>query len=185
MKKYLLAIAVVIALVFVFARSRATTAVYELTIELVDASGNVFGGAASATTAVPNFVSRVVDATGHVLNSLVGPGSGAAYDIGFSISGAPVTNLIVPFNCVRTVNFAMAFAGSSASCGTNPGESDAYNVSVAGSSIGSVILSTSCVASFATALGGPQTCIAGQRLELDAPATVSGTNIAITLFGKQ
>lgn len=48
--------------------------------------------------------------------------------------------------------------------------------------IGQVTLTNRCVPTFTT--GGPtQVCNAGQRLELDAPATVSGSNIAITLAG--
>jgi hypothetical protein len=42
---------------------------------------------------------------------------------------------------------------------------------------------TACTPTFITNSGQPQSCLAGQRLELDAPATVSGAGIAIGIGG--
>lgn len=103
--------------------------------------------------------------------------------IGFDYMGTPAASTIEAFTCVYTHNFPANFASpdSKASCGTNPAESDAYTAKVAGVTIGTVTLDTGCAATFATVGGAAKTCTAGQRLELDAPATVSGADIAITL----
>lgn len=119
-------------------------------------------------------------ASGQIPASGVPPGA-FPYDIGFSIPGVPVASQITPFVCPRLLTFPAYLAGTQVSCGTNPSESDTYTVKVAGSAVGTIALSTSCVATLTAA--APFTCTAGQRLELDAPATVSGADIAITLSG--
>ena len=112
------------------------------------------------------------------------------FAIGFSISGAPPVSVIMPFVCPQQLSFAANFVGSGVSCGTSPIESDTYTIKVAGSSIGTVVVGTTCVSTsgtsgigvtFATTGGLAQLCTPGQRIELDGPATVSGNNIAITL----
>lgn len=112
------------------------------------------------------------------------------FAIGFSISGAPPVSVIMPFVCPQQLNYAANFVGSGVSCGTSPSETDTYTIKVAGSSIGTVALGTTCSSTsgttgtgvtFATTGGLAQLCTPGQRLELDGPATVSGANIAITL----
>jgi hypothetical protein len=111
--------------------------------------------------------------------------SGQSYDIGLNIGGAPTANQILAFACPRTITFPVNFTTPTArvSCGTNPAEPDDYLVRVNSVQIGDISLSTSCVATLTTVGGLTKTCTAGQRLELDAPATVSGANIAITLVG--
>src|SRR5216683_457878 len=106
-------------------------------------------------------------------------------DLLFSVSGTPTASQIFPGACTRTLTFPADFtaangaATSVASCGTNPSETDDYLVKVAGTQIGDVSLSTSCVATLTTVSHVAKTCTATQRIEVDAPATVSGANIAI------
>jgi hypothetical protein len=67
--------------------------------------------------------------------------------VNFSISGTPSANQIWPAQCLDNIlfpgNFSGIFpdAGGSASCGTNPSESDTYTIKVAGAQIGTVALS--------------------------------------------
>jgi hypothetical protein len=104
------------------------------------------------------------------------------YDLWFS--NIEAINNTQPGVCPQTLTFSANFAGSPpSSCGSNPNESDTYTVKIAGSAIGTVTISTSCVATFATAGGSPEVCLPGQRIELVKPITVSGTNIAITIVG--
>ena len=107
------------------------------------------------------------------------------YDIGVNFAGTPTASQIVTFACVRTVNWPANFTTptSQAVCGTNPGETDTYTIAVAGSTIGTVALSTSCVATLATTGSAAQSCTAGQSLTITAPSTVSGKDIGITLSG--
>ncbi len=110
-------------------------------------------------------------------------------DLLFGISGTPTASQILPSACTRTLTFPADFtaangaATSVASCGTNPSETDDYLVKVAGTQIGDVSLSTSCVATLTTVSHVAKTCTATQRIEVDAPATVSGANIAIVISG--
>ena len=111
------------------------------------------------------------------------------YDIGVDFQGTPTASAIGAITCTRTISFAANFAVSGdnaaaqASCGTNPSETDTYTVKVAGSGIGNLALSTSCVLTATTAGGSSQTCTAGQRLEIDAPGTVSGSDISLVIAG--
>lgn len=52
----------------------AVTALYNSTVRIVDSSGNVIGGTASAVSANYNSTVRVVDSTGHVIDSFGGGG---------------------------------------------------------------------------------------------------------------
>ncbi len=101
------------------------------------------------------------------------------YDAWFSISGTPTGSQIFPGVCAETLTFPANTAGAEASCGTNPSESDAYLLKVNGATVATLTLSTSCVLSLSSQAAF--NCTASQRLELDAPATVSGANIAFTI----
>lgn len=110
-----------------------------------------------------------------------------AVDVPFSIIGTPVTTEIIPITMVRTLTFGINFGADApavaaqAACKSNPAETDDYLIKCNGTQIGDVSLSTSCVATFTTVGGTTKTCAAGQILELDAPATVSGSGVGITL----
>ena len=85
------------------------------------------------------------------------------------------------FTCVGSLTVPANFTTptTTATCGTNPAESDAYTLKINGSSVGTITLSTSCAVTLGTA--SATTCTAGQRFELDAPATVSGKDISISV----
>lgn len=130
---------------------------------------------------------RVTDGSSHmVTTTLIKP-------ITFPISGTPTSSMLIPGQLATQTKFNADFASSTgiaaaaASCGTNPAETDTWTakctVSSSLTTIGTVALSSSCVATFATTSHLAITCDAGGRIELDAPATVSGANIAIMLVG--
>jgi len=101
--------------------------------------------------------------------------------VGFNFAGTVVASTIAAFTCPFNLTIPANFLtpNSVATCVTNPSESDAYTVKVNGVSVGTITLSTSCVATLGSA--SQTTCSAGQRMEVDAPATVSGANVAITV----
>lgn len=101
------------------------------------------------------------------------------YDVWFGLSSTPVASMVLPGVCARTLTFPANTAGAVASCGTNPAESDAWVLKVAGATKATLTLSTSCVLSLSSQASF--TCTAGQRLEMVAPATVSGVDIAFTI----
>lgn len=114
------------------------------------------------------------------------------FTLGFVFSGAPPTSIIMALPCPQQLYYSANFLGTYASCGTSPGESDIYTIKVAGSTIGTITLGTSCAANsgttgagvtLATIGGAAQVCPPGARIELDGPATVSGANIGIALNG--
>lgn len=111
------------------------------------------------------------------------------YDIGVDFQGSPTSTSIGALTCTRNISFAANFAlsgdfaAAKASCGTNPSETDIYTVKVAGSAIGTLQLTTGCALTAATTGGAAQSCVIGQRLEIDAPGTVSGADIALTIAG--
>jgi hypothetical protein len=107
--------------------------------------------------------------------------TGTTSGVGFNFAGTVVASTIAAFTCPFSLTIPTNFTtpNSVATCGTNPAESDAYTVKVAGVSVGTITLSTSCVATLGAA--STTTCTAGQRMEVDAPTTVSGANVAITV----
>lgn len=122
------------------------------------------------------------------------PAQNMPYDVAFGMSGTVVASQIFSAVATRTINFAGSFANSQVSCGTSPTTGDGYLIKVAGTEIGAVCLSTSCAATWCTGAacttscsggtGAAQTVSAGNRIEIDAPATVyTEANIDITLAG--
>jgi len=107
------------------------------------------------------------------------------YEIHLGITGTPTASQAYPDTCAQSVNFPANFTTptSVVSCGSNPAETDDYIVKVAGTQIGDISISTSCVATLNTVSHTTQGCTAAQRIELDAPATVSGSNISIVIVG--
>ena len=107
--------------------------------------------------------------------------AGTTSSVGFNFAGTPPASSIAAFTCGFGLTIPTNFTTptSQATCGTNPSEADAYTVKVNGVSVGTITLSTTCVATLGTATA--TTCAAGQRMEIDAPAVVSGKDIAITI----
>jgi hypothetical protein len=107
------------------------------------------------------------------------------YEMHEGIPGTPSASLVIPDTCAQTVTFPanLTTPTSYVSCGTNPSENDDYIIKVAGSQIADISISTSCVATLNTVSHTTQSCTAGQRIEVDGPATVSGANISIVVVG--
>jgi|SRR5215831_5550034 len=155
------------------------------------ASGQILVGQAGAVYALKSVggdatmtntgALTVTKSGGTLLTALFAPLSlaGTSSSVGFNFAGTVTANTIAAFTCTVPLTVGTNFASSAATCGTNPAESDAYTVKVNSVSLGTITLSTSCVATLGTAT--QTTCSAGQRMEIDAPATVSGANVAITL----
>jgi hypothetical protein len=109
------------------------------------------------------------------------PGGGTISAWPFSFIGVPTASMIQAFACPFNVTIPANFVSPNtyATCGTNPSETDIYTVKVNGSTVGTLTLSTSC--SLTRGSSSATTCMPGQRFEIDAPATVSGSNIGITI----
>jgi len=125
-------------------------------------------------------------ASAQIVTPPIGGGGGASLSgtttsVGFNFSGTVAASSVAAFTCVFSLTIPTNFASptSAATCGTNPAESDAYTVKVNGVTVGTITLSTSCVATLGAAT--TTACAPGQRMEIDAPVTVSGQNIAITI----
>lgn len=103
------------------------------------------------------------------------------FGVGFDFIGTPTASMIEAKNLVYEMSVPANYATptSSCTCGTNPSETDAYTIKCNGTSEGTFSLSTSCVLTLPT--NSAYTCTAGQRFEMDAPATVSGKDIACTV----
>jgi hypothetical protein len=114
--------------------------------------------------------------------------------------GTPTASQTVSYALPGAANFPANFTSSTwpdttsviSKCSTNPSEDDTYNVycdtaagsPCAGTLLGTVKIGTAaCAATLATTGGTTQSCAAGNTLRVCAPATVSGTGIAITLAG--
>jgi hypothetical protein len=151
------------------------------------ATGSVVcsGGASTA----PAYCSNPAISGANLTSSTIPKGSlnfsTQPYELHVGVIGTPATSLIIPDTCAQTVNFPVDFTTptSVVSCGTNPGEADDYIIKVAGARIGDISISTSCVATLTTVSHATKSCTAGQRIEVDGPATVSGANISIVVVG--
>jgi len=153
-----------------FARTGAQT--YNATVTKLN--GTTPGG-----TCTPGQLVSSINSSGVPL--CTSPLTGTTDKVGFNFVGNVAPSVIQAFTCPYALTIPANFLApnSVASCGTNPAETDAYTVKVNGTAIGNISLNTSCVASLGSA--AQTTCGPGQRMEVDAPATVSGGNIAITI----
>jgi hypothetical protein len=121
-------------------------------------------------------------AGGYYVNGVALAGlNGSTASVGFDFAGSVAASSIAAFTCGYALTIPANFTSpnSYVTCGTNPSEADAYTVKVNGATVGTITLSTTCVATLGTATA--TTCAAGQRMEIDAPATVSGKDVAITI----
>jgi len=139
--------------------------------------------ATSSTAYAPVTMSGAATINSSGVVSLVTPVTltGTTSSVGFNFAGTPAASTIAAFTCVVPVTIPTNFAtpNSVLTCGANPAESDAYTVKVNGASVGTLTISTTCGITRGTATA--TTCSAGQRMEVDAPATVSGSDIAISV----
>lgn len=108
------------------------------------------------------------------------------YDVGFFTPGAlTATQKMMIFIFTRTVNFAGNWAGSKFRNGTNPTATAVLDVQKNGSSIGSISISTSGVATFTTSAGAAQVFNAGDYISVLAPASpdASLADVSVTFQG--
>ena len=136
--------------------------------------------AASATSVPAVTMSGAATITSAGVVSLTTPVTltGTTSSVGFDYPGLVGPSAIGAFTCVVGLTIPANFVtpNSVVTCGVNPSESDAYTVKVNGATVGTLTISTTCVITRGSA--SSTTCSAGQRMEIDAPATVSGQDIA-------
>jgi len=106
-------------------------------------------------------------------------GAGYPYDVWINSFTPAAGATVFEGACPRTLTFAANLANAVAVCGTNPSESDAYTLNVAGSPAATITLSSACAISLSSQAAF--TCTAGQALTLVAPTPVSGALIGITI----
>lgn len=110
------------------------------------------------------------------------------YDIpSIFIGQPPASQVLLLLTIARPVSFAANFAGSTGSVGTNPAATATFTVLKNGTSIGTASISTGGVVTFTTSGGAAQSFVAGDVLEVTAPATQDTTlaNVSITLVGSR
>jgi hypothetical protein len=133
------------------------------------------------------FINAIVEDLGGGAVRITALGSGAAneVDIGlFFPGGPPLTNqLLAKFIAARAMTLPGNLVGSVGHVGTNPTGSFVMTVSVGGSSVGTITVSTGGVFTFATTAGAAVPVVAGDEIEIEAPAGTDATvaDIAVTL----
>lgn len=111
---------------------------------------------------------------------------GQPYDVVFTLPGQPANGVTYPvITFKRTTTFAVDFAGSVGSVGTNPTSTATYTVKKNGSTVGQIVINTSGVFTFTTSGGAPISFSSGDRLEIVSPNPQDATlaDVAITLAG--
>lgn len=117
----------------------------------------------------------------------VASGSVNSYDLGMFFPGNPGSSqLLFKFIAARNMQFPANFAGSIGHIGTNPTSTFTMDVSVNGSVIGTIEVSTGGAFTFATTGGVAIPVSAGERIEIEAPSSADGTaaDIAATLVAQ-
>lgn len=108
------------------------------------------------------------------------------FDLGFFTPGSlTATQKMLIFIFDRTVVFAGNFVGSKFRNGTNPTATAVLDVQKNGSSVGSISINTSGVATFTTTAGAAQTFNAGDYLSVLAPGSPDATlaDVSVTFQG--
>lgn len=108
----------------------------------------------------------------------------SAADMGMFFPGNPSSNqLLLKYIATRAMTFPSNFAGAYGHIGTNPTSSFIMNVSVNGSVVGTITVSTGGVFTFATTAGASVPVSSGERIEIAGPASADGTaaDISATL----
>jgi hypothetical protein len=133
------------------------------------------------------FINAIVEdlGGGAVRITALGSGADSEADIGlFFPGGPPLTNqLLAKYIPARAMTLPGNLVGSVGHVGTNPTASFVMVVSVGGSSVGTITVSTAGVFTFATTAGAPVAVLAGDEIEIEAPAGTDATvaDIALTL----
>lgn len=119
--------------------------------------------------------------------NVIGPPSpsvtGLAFGLGFDFMGVPTASQVAAFTTPYTMHVPANYGTpqSYCTCGTNPTSNTLFAVKCNGVSEGSFTLSSSCVLTLPT--NSAFSCTAGQRIEMDAPASPDATaaDIACTV----
>jgi hypothetical protein len=104
---------------------------------------------------------------------------------GFALTNILSNEVLLDHPVIRAFTIAANFAGSYASVGTNPAATFILTVLKNGSSIGTITISTSGVATFATVSGLAYSFVPGDLLTVQAPSTVDASvaRVRFTLKG--
>lgn len=116
--------------------------------------------------------------------TVVVEGGGGAADLGFFFPGtASSSQLLTKYMAARALQFPANFAGAFGHIGTNPTATWTATVSVNGSQVGTIQVSTGGVFTFATTSGLAIDIDAGDRIDFAAPSSADGTaaDVAVTL----
>ena len=110
-------------------------------------------------------------------------GSSTFYDIGFLYAGGPpgASELLFKWIATRDLTLPADFSGTAGHIGTNPASTFDMDVTLDGSSIGTISVSTGGVFTFTTTGGTAKAVTAGQRLEVVAPGSADATAADIAL----
>lgn len=120
--------------------------------------------------------------------AVAGAAAPIAYDVALSFPGTPTAGqLMGKLIAVRDIALSANFASSAGHVGTNPAATFDIDVKAAGSTIGTISISTGGTFTFTTSGGTAKTVTAGQRIEFyapsNSPAEATIANIAATLKG--
>jgi hypothetical protein len=110
-------------------------------------------------------------------------GGSAFYDIGFLYAGGPrgASELLFKWIATRDLTLPADFSGAVGHIGTNPTSTFDMDVTLDGSSIGTISVSTAGDFTFTTTSGTAKSVTAGQRLEGVAPGSADDTAADIAL----
>jgi hypothetical protein len=112
-------------------------------------------------------------------------GTSGLVDLGMFFPGTPGSaQLMFKYVVPRDYVFPANFSGAVGHIGTNPTSSFVMDVSVDGSNIGTITVSTGGAFTFATTGGLPIQVDLGEQIEIEAPVATDGTaaDIAATLI---
>jgi hypothetical protein len=105
----------------------------------------------------------------------LGVGGSGPYDLGFFVPGLPTdAGIVLEVKAARAFSLADNFAGSTCKVATNPTSTAVFDVLKNGSSIGSISIATSGVATFNTTGGGASFAI-NDILSVTAPTPQDAT----------
>jgi hypothetical protein len=138
--------------------------------------------AASPTMALV-YTDGAADGLFAVSSGIGAGGGGALYDLGFYYSGGPpgASELLFKWVATRNLELAADMAGSFGDIGTNPIAQFDMDVTLEGTSIGTISIATNGTITFTTTGGTAKQIAAGERLEVVAPASADATAADISL----
>lgn len=112
--------------------------------------------------------------------------SGRAYDLGFFVPGQPADGgYVMTWKATRAWKLLGNMAGSQCKVQTNPASTAVFDVQKNGSSVGSISINTSGVATFTTTAGAVESFAVGDVLAIVAPSPqdASLSDVGVALYG--